>query len=489
MTPLFESGLSALKSGHAEVALAQLAEVVRLKPSDHRARLMAARAMGEMGEPERAMLALHAAAEGMLRRDYLLSSILAIKLALRFNPAEKLLKKTLAEIHARARVVTLQQAEAPKPPPLPTAASKPPPLPTASATPPPLPASPVGPPPLPAAAPAAAAEPSSPATEPAPAPGAEAAAPAANPELSGLRGSELVERALEVLMGDDDGPPADVRKRPPLPLFVDLEPEAFVDLVERTSVREFVKGDPVVREGEPGASVFVIIAGTAKVVAEGPPPRDVATLRGGALFGELSILTGAPRSASIYATSDIELLEISRDDLDFVSKTHPSVPKVLAEFAQRRLAMNLLATAPLFTQLESGHRGPVLQRFRGRIIPAGERVIAEGEPSPGLFLILSGEFSVTKKDPAGEPLALKILGDGEVFGEISLLSGGPAGASVTAVRRSAAAFLPRDAYDELVQSYPQIEDFLMQLSQKRLSDNAAATQPMEVLDAEDLIEG
>jgi len=160
------------------------------------------------------------------------------------------------------------------------------------------------------------------------------------------------------------------------------------------------------------------------------------------------------------------------------------VPKALAEFAQRRLAMNLLATAPLFTHLETSHRGPVLQRFRGRIVPQGERVIAEGTPSPGLFLVLSGEFSVTKKDPSGEPVALRVLGDGEVFGEISLLSGGPASATVAAVRKSAVAFLPREAYDELVESYPQIEDFLVQLSQKRLSANAAAVQPAEIMDAD-----
>ncbi|HEY3446199.1 MAG TPA: cyclic nucleotide-binding domain-containing protein [Myxococcales bacterium] len=441
MDTLFDLGIAALKQGHAERALGLLAEAVRRKPSDHRARLAAARALAEMGERERALLALNSAAEGLLRRDYLLSAILAVKLALRFNPAEKMLKQTLRQIHARAVEVA---APSPLPPPLPGQAKP--------------------------AEPAAAAEPAP-------------VDPAA--DLTRLRGGTLAEKALEVLLGEDDGPKADVRKRPPLPLFVDLEPEAFVDLVERTTVREYTDKQLIVREGDAGSSVFIIVSGQAKVVAEsGDQPRQLATLRGGALFGELSILTGAPRSASIYAVSDVELFEISHDDLDLVSKTHPTVPKALAEFAQKRLAMNLLATAPLFTLLETGHRGPVLQRFRGRIVPQGERVIEEGAPSAGLFLVLSGEFSVTKKDPSGEAVALRVLGDGDVFGEISLLSGGPASASVAAVRRSAIAFLPREAYDELVGSYPQIEDFLVQLSQKRLSANAAAVQPAEIMDAD-----
>jgi CRP-like cAMP-binding protein len=298
----------------------------------------------------------------------------------------------------------------------------------------------------------------------------------------------LVDRALEVLLAEDHGPPADTRRRPPLPLFNDLETDAFVDLIERTSLRELSDGQAVVKQGDPGSSVFIIISGQAQVLAETDPPRQLAMLGGGALFGELSVLTGAPRSASIYAVGDVELFEISLDDLDYVSKSYPSVPKALAEFAQRRLAMNLLATAPLFTQLASDQRGPVLQRFRGRIVPANERVINEGEPSAGLFLVLSGEFAVIKKNDAGERVTVKVLGDGEVFGEISLLSGGPASASVTAVRKSATAFLPRAAYDELVQSYPQVEEFLVKLSQKRLSANAMVVQPAEVMDAESLIE-
>jgi CRP-like cAMP-binding protein len=435
METLFENGIRALKDGRYEEALALLAEAVRHKPYDHRARLMAARAMAGLGEKERALTVLLSTAEGLLKRNYLLSAIMAVKLAQQINPEEAPLKEILRRIHARAREIPPSKVD--------------------------------GPPPLPPPPP-----------------------PEADPEkdLTGLRGAVLVDCAAEALKSDDGGRVADIRRRAPLPLMAELECEAFVDLAMLMALRELTDTQMLVKEGDSGASVFVIIAGQVRVTRQEDPSRHLATLSGGALFGELSVITGAPRSASIFAVGDVELFEVTRADLDHVGKNHPTVPQVMAEFAQRRLAMNLLATAPLFTHLETAHRGPVLQRFRGRIVPAGERIIVEGEPSAGLFLVLSGEFSVTKRDASGELIVLKVLGDGEVLGEISLVSGGPASATVTAVRKSATVFLPRPAYEELVQSYPQIEDFLVQLSQKRLSDNAAAVSPAEVIDAEELIE-
>ncbi|MFN7133274.1 MAG: cyclic nucleotide-binding domain-containing protein, partial [Myxococcales bacterium] len=306
-------------------------------------------------------------------------------------------------------------------------------------------------------------------------------------ELLGLRGGELCDRAFEVLMSDDDGAAAKADARPPLPLFADLEEEAFVDLVERMALRELRTGEAVVRQGDPGESIFVLVAGRAKVVREGAAQGTLASLSGGALFGELAVLTGAPRTASVYADGELELFEISRDDLNMVAKRHPTVPRALAQFAQRRLAMNLLATAPLFKELPGAQRAEVLNRFAPRVVAPGERVIRQGELAPGLFLVLTGELAVVKTEEQSD-IALGLLRDGDVFGEISLVTGNPATATVTATHKTALATLPRASFEELVQSYPQVEDFLVGLSQSRLAMITEAMRPAEVIDAEDLIE-
>src|SRR3954451_17779228 len=92
---LRELGLDLFRERQFLPALGVFAETVRRLPADHRARMLAARCYVELGERERAVLALHACAEGLLRRDYLLSATAACKLALNLNPQEKMVRQTL----------------------------------------------------------------------------------------------------------------------------------------------------------------------------------------------------------------------------------------------------------------------------------------------------------------------------------------------------------------------------------------------------------
>ena len=85
MSHLRELGMDLLEEKQFEKALAVFSEAVRRVPADHRSRMMAARCLSELGEKERAVTALHACAEGLLKRDYLLSAIAACKMALQLS--------------------------------------------------------------------------------------------------------------------------------------------------------------------------------------------------------------------------------------------------------------------------------------------------------------------------------------------------------------------------------------------------------------------
>src|SRR6478735_7436553 len=114
---LRELGLDLLEERQFEKALAVFSEAVRRVPNDHRSRMLAARCFAELGEAERAVATLHACAEGLLRRDYLLSAIAACREALSLSPNERRIKDTLARVHSRA--MRSAPGKAVVPPPLP----------------------------------------------------------------------------------------------------------------------------------------------------------------------------------------------------------------------------------------------------------------------------------------------------------------------------------------------------------------------------------
>jgi hypothetical protein len=125
------------------------------------------------------------------------------------------------------------------------------------------------------------------------------------------------------------------------PLFRDFSVDEMVAVIEGLKLLTYQRGDVILREGNPGASLYMLTSGAARAFRKDKASgRQVplADLEEGAFFGEMSILTGQPRQASVVALSRCELLELDRATLDQITGTHPHVWDVLREFAEKRAA-------------------------------------------------------------------------------------------------------------------------------------------------------
>jgi CRP-like cAMP-binding protein len=432
---LRDLGVDLLEERQFDRALAFFAEAVHRRPADHQSRTLAATCLAGLGEKERAVIALHACAEGLLRRGYLLSAIAACKRALELNTNEKRVQETLLRIHARA--IRAAPGKAAIPPPLPPEVlydGK------------------------------------------------------VSEDLVSMRGQALSDKAIEVLAAPDLGELTEQESGRALPLFADLDPEPFVELVGAMGYRTCKPGEAIAVQGQSGESIFVIISGQAQVARQSDArERILAYLKGGSILGELSLLTGAPPSATVSARTETEVFEIHRDHLNSIAKRFPSVTRSLVEFAQRRMARNLIATSPLLQQIDDSNRAALLNRFCFRALQPHETALVEGQHSPGMFLVLAGELMVQKEDPAGGVVSLGILREGDVAGEISLLTGLRATATVVATRKTAAAYIERGAFEELIRDYPQMKGYLEALSERRLKQIGEALRPAEIIDADELL--
>jgi len=108
-----------------------------------------------------------------------------------------------------------------------------------------------------------------------------------------------------------------------VPLFAGLPPRHLKRVGDLTEEVRFMEGATVVRQGDAGDTFFVILEGEAKVA--GPSGRVVNRLRPGEYFGEISLLDGGPRTASVVAETPLTMLALSRASLLRLVQREPAV--------------------------------------------------------------------------------------------------------------------------------------------------------------------
>jgi CRP-like cAMP-binding protein len=272
-----------------------------------------------------------------------------------------------------------------------------------------------------------------------------------------------VERAFGNIAPADGGRPVKVVAKK-VPLFDDLSQDAFVALVNRVGYHRHAAGQVIIREGDPGRSFFIIVEGKVRIYKSGADGNEItlAHLGEGAFFGEMALLSGAPRTAHVIAEEDTEILEVTDSVLRELATRYPQVISSLKNFYRQRLLNNVMAISPLFKDFDPSQRKGIVEKFRMRQAAPGEKVIAEGKSSDGLYVVLHGVMQVTVQQRE-----IALLKEGEIFGEMSLLTRQPASATVAAQTNAILLRLPRDNFQELVVTHPQILALVSELTEQR----------------------
>jgi hypothetical protein len=185
------------------------------------------------------------------------------------------------------------------------------------------------------------------AISPAPPPRAPAPAPPPSPEPEGVPvepmseedfSLELTEVVQEAMAA---GPPS-VTAGPVVasPLFSAFSEDELMAVMKGMRLLTCEPGDIIVTEGEPGDSLFVLTTGVVKVFIRKSGGRHefVREMGEGTFFGEISILEGGARTATVTAASRCELLELDRATLLDICSRHPNTQEVLRQFYRERQA-------------------------------------------------------------------------------------------------------------------------------------------------------
>lgn len=119
------------------------------------------------------------------------------------------------------------------------------------------------------------------------------------------------------------------------PLFEGLATSQLRRIAKVSGARTFDPGEELVKEGVPGRIFYIVVEGQAKIVRRG---RTIERVGPGDSFGEMAILTTAPRSASVIAESPMEVLTLSGPHLRTILLDQPRIAVRLLDTLANRLA-------------------------------------------------------------------------------------------------------------------------------------------------------
>jgi CRP-like cAMP-binding protein len=261
------------------------------------------------------------------------------------------------------------------------------------------------------------------------------------------------------------------KKLPEIPLLSELNRDELQEVVSHLKAKRVARGSLLCKEGDPGDSIYIISSGKVVVLKYSKKKQGdilLATLNEGDFFGEFGFFSDRKRHATVKALTELEVLEISRNDFDEIAKVHPRIRNILLNFYKKRIIDTLLAFSPLFRQLQPHERAQLVSRFKLRRIGENRLIFEQGAPPTSFFVIKSGEVEVfaSKK---GEPrVTLGSLKGGDFFGEISLIFNRPRMASVRTTKTTEVLEMEKADFDHVVGAYPSIKGTLEASSRKRL---------------------
>lgn len=303
---------------------------------------------------------------------------------------------------------------------------------------------------------------------PAPEEGGEEIELAADEEIELAEDEEPADQAaLIVPVEEEEELPA--RGPEHTPLFSDLAPGEFDRVFELLSSQVVEPDTVIIKEGEPGDSLYIIARGQVKVAKKDDGgERELAVLGPSDFFGEMGYFHGT-RNASVIAVKRCLLLEMTKKDLDQVVAEFPRVKEVLLKFYRERVLDTLLAESPLFMKLSASERRHFGEKFKHRELEPGQIIVNEGDPGDSMFLLKSGEVIVQGEHPVKkEKVVLAELKGGDFFGEVSLIKNKPRTATVIAKSETEILELSRRDFEKISSAHPEIGAALEKTIEQRV---------------------
>jgi len=232
-----------------------------------------------------------------------------------------------------------------------------------------------------------------------------------------------------------------------------LEPLSALQMREfmlDSEVGHYRAGTAVFRRSDPGDSLFAIASGSVVVEVGGADRSRDVTIGSGSIFGEVGLISGRRRGATIRTAEDSILVEIPRMAALKLMAAVPAARRAIERISTERQILQVFGSG-----LTSADVAEIVEGARVESVKAGEAFLTEGEEGRDVFIVNRGS-AVVEKAIGGRPVFLSYLPAGSYAGEMALIDGGPRTATVRAAIKSEVIRLDGDAFARLLERKPEL---------------------------------
>uniref|UniRef100_A0A3P8YNK3 cAMP-dependent protein kinase type I-alpha regulatory subunit n=1 Tax=Esox lucius TaxID=8010 RepID=A0A3P8YNK3_ESOLU len=205
-------------------------------------------------------------------------------------------------------------------------------------------------------------------------------------------------------------------------LFSHLDDNERSDIFDAMFSVTYIAGETVIMQGDEGDNFYVIDQGEMDVYVNN---EWVTSIGEGGSFGELALIYGTPRAATVRAKSNVKLWGIDRD----------SYRRILmgSTLRKRKMYEEFLSKVSILESLDKWERLTVADSLEPVQFDDGQKIVVQGEPGDEFFIILEGSAAVLQRRSENEEFVeVGRLQPSDYFGEIALLMNRPRAATVVA---------------------------------------------------------
>jgi CRP-like cAMP-binding protein/Fe-S-cluster-containing hydrogenase component 2/thioredoxin reductase len=230
----------------------------------------------------------------------------------------------------------------------------------------------------------------------------------------------------------------------------DLSPLQLRELMLDSDARAFAPGEAVFQRNEPGSSMFAIAEGSVAVEVSPDDPSITVPIEQGSIFGEVGLISGRRRGATIRAAEPLVAIELSRTAALKLLATSPGAAKVVNRISIERQLLQMFGSGLTKQDVASLVDSAEVMEVR-----AGETIIEEGTDDKDVFIVRRGSM-IVEKEIGGRPVFLSYLPAGSYFGEMAIVDGQPRSASIKASIKSEVIRLPGEGFLALLDKNPEL---------------------------------